>query len=614
MRRRACGPASTSSRVDPDQGRRGRGGIARGVVTTGSGDTPPTVPVTGGSESPTLSHTFRRTKGPCPSPSRTIALARRSAPRRPARAARSAPAPAAARGPLGADAPAASTSEPTASSSRTAPERRRRCVGASVSGRARSSFGCSISSTRTWSSRSGRPCAMRWPRCGRIARRRGTGRPQALPRQRSNRGARLRPAMGARERRRDVVRGLRPGARRRHRCVGRLGLRHRRRRDRRGHRRRRDRPHPDLGGSGRGRTPGESVVARRRTASTTTPTATSTTSTARTSASTPPTACSMSRALTSMGTSVSSVIAAAANGVGITGVAPDARIMGVRFLVSDKCDTDSYAVLAIQYAIDMGAKSSTPSWGGPFPSPALGTVYGGQRRRRPVRRRGRQRRQLRLKHWPAASDQPNLVSVGAIDPDGAMAAYSNYGAWSTSLPRAPTSAWPERRRSRPRRTAAGRGRRSRRRSSRGPPPCSPRPSRRCSGTPGALRSKLILSGWKGGSSVTDKTAAAVSWTWRRARLHAPGPAAAGDRHAARRDTLGTSTAVTHLVWPLATDASGIDWIWRPLSAGQQRHLDLGDDGDDEPLRRPDAFDRRELRRRASGRATKAATRACSRSP
>ena len=129
------------------------------------------------------------------------------------------------------------------------------------------------------------------------------------------------------------------------------------------------------------------------------------------------------------GTSVSSVIAAAANGVGITGVAPDARIMGVRFLVSDKCDTDSYAVLAIQYAIDMGAKIINASWGGPFPSPALEDAISAASDAGVLFVAAAGNDGSSVKHWPAASDQPNLVSVGAIDSDGAMAAYSNYGAW-----------------------------------------------------------------------------------------------------------------------------------------------------------------------------------------
>jgi hypothetical protein len=79
------------------------------------------------------------------------------------------------------------------------------------------------------------------------------------------------------------------------------------------------------------------------------------------------------------GTLVAGVIAAEVNGAGITGVAPDAKIMNLRACDNGACYSfDAYR--AILYAADMGADIINLSFGGPVPEdegdPALETAIG----------------------------------------------------------------------------------------------------------------------------------------------------------------------------------------------------------------------------------------------
>ena len=63
------------------------------------------------------------------------------------------------------------------------------------------------------------------------------------------------------------------------------------------------------------------------------------------------------------GTHVSGTIAASANGKGVVGVAPNVKIMPLKFLDSTGSGYTSDAISAIGYAKQMGAKISNNSWG-----------------------------------------------------------------------------------------------------------------------------------------------------------------------------------------------------------------------------------------------------------
>jgi subtilisin family serine protease len=137
------------------------------------------------------------------------------------------------------------------------------------------------------------------------------------------------------------------------------------------------------------------------------------------------------------------------NGKGIEGIAPDAQIMPLRFL-SEKGEGDTAgAIKAIDYAVKMGAKVLSNSWGSEGDDPAeadknqalkdaitrandqgvifiaaagnghSGVGYDNDTDAKPG--------------VPASYDMPNIVSVAAIGADNNLGAFSNWGARTVHL-------------------------------------------------------------------------------------------------------------------------------------------------------------------------------------
>jgi subtilisin family serine protease len=137
------------------------------------------------------------------------------------------------------------------------------------------------------------------------------------------------------------------------------------------------------------------------------------------------------------GTHVAGTIAAAANsGGGHVGVAYGVRIMALKFLAADGSGSLSDAVECIEYATARGVKITNNSWGGGGFSQALfnaiqsanqaGSLF--------IAAAGNESNNSDSSPaYPASYNLPNVISVAAIDRNGALANFSNFGATSVDL-------------------------------------------------------------------------------------------------------------------------------------------------------------------------------------
>ncbi len=133
------------------------------------------------------------------------------------------------------------------------------------------------------------------------------------------------------------------------------------------------------------------------------------------------------------------VAARSDNGKGIVGVAPNVKIMAMRFISEKGSGTSEDAVLAIKYAVDNGAKILSNSWGsegddgdGQIVKDAIqyaldrgvlfvaaagnghnGVGYNNDTDPKPA--------------YPASYDHDNIISVAAIDRNNRLGSFSNWG-------------------------------------------------------------------------------------------------------------------------------------------------------------------------------------------
>lgn len=125
-------------------------------------------------------------------------------------------------------------------------------------------------------------------------------------------------------------------------------------------------------------------------------------------------------------THVSGTIAAADNTIGVIGIAPNVKIMSLKFLGANG-GTTADAIEAIYYARLMGADLSNNSWGGGAYDSSLRTAINEFIKPFIVAAGNSKRNIDRIASYPASYDCANIISVAAVDNRGALASFSNYG-------------------------------------------------------------------------------------------------------------------------------------------------------------------------------------------
>jgi subtilisin family serine protease len=137
------------------------------------------------------------------------------------------------------------------------------------------------------------------------------------------------------------------------------------------------------------------------------------------------------------GTHVAGIIAAAAgNGAGGSGIAPDAQIMAVKVLDANRSGNSSLLARGIRYAVDEGARILNVSLNGDGTSPDLDEAlrYANERGATIVTSAGNNSRDIDVQpSYPASSTVPAVLDVTASDKTGALIPLANRGLKSVDL-------------------------------------------------------------------------------------------------------------------------------------------------------------------------------------
>ena len=127
------------------------------------------------------------------------------------------------------------------------------------------------------------------------------------------------------------------------------------------------------------------------------------------------------------GTGIAGVIAAQGNGGSIVGVAKNIKITPLGFIKGNKGYT-SDAILAIQHAKKENIKIVNCSFGSDDYNPALYDIMQDNSDVLFVCAAGNNGRNTDANpYYPASFDLPNIISVGSVDFEGKISAFSNYG-------------------------------------------------------------------------------------------------------------------------------------------------------------------------------------------
>lgn len=134
------------------------------------------------------------------------------------------------------------------------------------------------------------------------------------------------------------------------------------------------------------------------------------------------------------GTHVSGTIGAVGNNrQGIVGVNWNASIAGVKFLDANGSGSYADAVDAVLYATRIGARVTSNSWGGGGFSQALYDAFKASPALHIAAAGNEGANSDTTPSYPGGFDLPNIVSVAAMDRNGHLADFSNYGAKSVDV-------------------------------------------------------------------------------------------------------------------------------------------------------------------------------------
>jgi subtilisin family serine protease len=125
-----------------------------------------------------------------------------------------------------------------------------------------------------------------------------------------------------------------------------------------------------------------------------------------------------------------SVGAVGNNGVGVTGVCWQVSLIGLKFLNAGGSGVTSDAIEAVSYATARGVLATNNSWGGDGYSAALKAAIdaAGAAGSLFIAASGNEWQDLHVKPtYPACYTSDNVITVGAVTRQGAMAWFSNYG-------------------------------------------------------------------------------------------------------------------------------------------------------------------------------------------
>jgi subtilisin family serine protease len=124
------------------------------------------------------------------------------------------------------------------------------------------------------------------------------------------------------------------------------------------------------------------------------------------------------------------------NAIGVTGVCWSLKIMAVKFLDSSGSGTTADAISSIQYAMDMGARVMSNSWGGTGYDEGLKDAIDAAGRAGIVFVAAAGNDNVNndtSPHYPSSFNSENIIAVMATDKYDAKASFSNYGPVSVDL-------------------------------------------------------------------------------------------------------------------------------------------------------------------------------------